>query len=338
MVFDGSAGPGLVPNDFDQASLDAFSDVVMEQASGCLCRTRQFDKRQRFTHEGNKVALEDPIGRFVKGLTAETSAVTVRQLLTRSGGLGNFFSPENLPLLSKARTLSEFWPLVAKEKPSFEPGFRFEYSNSGFLLLGLMIERVSGMTYGNYLKRHIFDPAGMTNSSVVPGARARRALGLTAMPQRPAGPPTGMPILPTEGSPGAPLRLAVEAALVGNSAGGSYSNAADMQRFFAALPAGKLTTTAMRDAMLSQQIVASPARGEVRERFYGLGFGIGSYQNHRRAGHTGGTFGVHVDSLTFPDEHITIILLENRDPPMDNSMMRKMRSMLLDGASCNEGH
>jgi D-alanyl-D-alanine carboxypeptidase len=307
--------------------------------------------------DAKKVALIDPIGRYISGLTPEASAVTVRQLLTHSGGLGNFFSPDNLPVLQKAKSLSDLKPLVVGDKPAFTPGSRFEYSNSSFLLLGLMIERVAAQSYGDYLKRHVFKPSGMTGSGLVPGARSKRAIGMTTMPEMPppgadgmpgpigpyqGGPPPG----PPPGPPGAlsglmlpppgPLRPAAEAALMGNSAGGGYSNAPDMQRFFAAFLAGKLTSTAMRDMLMSPQIVAIPAKGDMPTRSHGLGFGVGSYKGHRWTGHNGGTLGVNVETMTFPDDQSTVIIMANRDPPVATALMRKVQSMLFDGASCNQ--
>jgi CubicO group peptidase (beta-lactamase class C family) len=224
--------------------------------------------------DAKQIGLDDPIGRHVDGLTPEAAAVTIRQLLTHSGGLGNFFVPENLPALAAARSLSDLKPLVAGDRPAFQPGSRFAYSNSGFLLLGLMIERVSGLSYGDYLQAKIFEPSGMTSSSLLPGTPSKRAIGMTRMPDMPP-PPPGAPLPPAgamppppPGGPGGPppglsagpLRPAVEAALMGNSAGGSYSSAPDMQRFFTALLAGKLTSKASRDLLLSPQIIAAPAR------------------------------------------------------------------------------
>ena len=119
--------------------------------------------------DAGKVHLDDAIGRHLDGLTPRTAAVTVRQLLTHSSGLGNFFVPENLPAIAKARTVSDLLPLVAAENPEFAPGARFQYSNSGFLLLGRLIETASGESYDKYLATHVFAPAGMVNSGLETG-------------------------------------------------------------------------------------------------------------------------------------------------------------------------
>ena len=310
--------------------------------------------------DAGKIGLADAIGRYVTGLTPEAGAVTIGQLLTHSGGLGNFFTPDNLVLMQKAQNLSDLKPLVVADRPAFAPGSRFQYSNSGFLLLGLMIEQVSGETYDDYLQKHVFAPAGMTASSVTPADPPKRAVGMTTMPEMlmppmgvmmgpgsggpppgPGGPPPGPSVGPPPGGPNGPfmpppgpLRPAAEAALMGNSAGGSYSNAADMQRFFAALLAGKLTSTAMRDLLISPQIEVAPAKDGMPARSHGLGFGVGHYKGHRWTGHNGGTLGVNVEMATFPDDQTTLVIMSNRDPPAAMVLMRKLQAAFFDGATC----
>ena len=117
--------------------------------------------------DSGRVRLDDPIGRFVEGLQPEAAAVTVRQLLTHSSGLGNFFTPHNFEAVMRARTATDLLPLIASDKPAFPPGSRVSYSNSGFVLLGVMIERVSGKSYGDYLEDRIFRPAGMRSVALV---------------------------------------------------------------------------------------------------------------------------------------------------------------------------
>lgn len=303
--------------------------------------------------DAKKISLDDPIGSYVKGLTPEAADVTVRQLLTHSGGLGNFFVPENLPAMQAAKGLSDLFPLVANDKPAFEPGSRFEYSNSGFLLLGLMVETVSGQPFGDYLDQHVFAPAGMLNSGLDPAALDVRAIGMTTLPELPPLPPGGLPGQgpgqpprpagpPPPGlspsgppmPPAGPLRPATEASLYGTSAGGSYSSALDMNRFFEALLAGKLTSPEMRDAISSPQILSIPERDGRPAHYYGLGFALGSYKDHAWIGHNGGAVGVNTESRTFPADQITVTILTNRDPAGASDMMRKVQSALFDGAAC----
>ncbi len=135
--------------------------------------------------DAGKVHWDDPVGKYVSGLTPEASIVTVRQLLTHSSGLGDFFKPQNMDAMLKARTASDILPLIAADKPSFAPGSKFSYSNSGFALLGVVIERVSGQSYGDYLREHIFAPAGMTDTGLSPQPVATLAVGMTSLRLQP---------------------------------------------------------------------------------------------------------------------------------------------------------
>jgi D-alanyl-D-alanine carboxypeptidase len=275
--------------------------------------------------EAGKVGLDDPIGRYVDGLTPEASAASVRQLLTHSSGLGNFFTPPNLAAIVKAQSLGELKPLIAADKPAFPPGSRYAYSNSGFLLLGLLIERASGQSYGDYLRGHIFEPAGMADSGLDPGPSPPRAVAMTSLPDGPqqAGPP----------SPG-PLRPAIEGAHRGTSAGGSFSTAEDMARFLKALQEGKLVSAASFKAMASQQIAAGPPRGPGDDFGYGYGMGVGHFLGHRWFGHNGGAPGVAFDATVFPDDDAMVIVLSNRDPPLVQPLIMKLRADLFDPKAC----
>ena len=200
--------------------------------------------------DSGKVRLDDPIGRHVKGLTPEASAVTVRQLLDHSSGLGNFMRPENEETLRGARSVANLLPFIVSARPAFPPGSRFEYSNSGFLLLGLLVERVSGVSYGRYLDEHVFGPAGMVATGLDPGVGAKPAVATT--------------------------RDGAAPVIRGTPAGGAFGTAGDVQRFFAALLAGRLTSRAMLQELTTAQIQVRPEKGDGPALAYGLGFGVGA--------------------------------------------------------------
>lgn len=293
--------------------------------------------------DAQKVDLDANVARYVSGLTAESGAVTVRQLLTHSGGLGNFFVPENWPVIERAKQLRDLRALVTSAKPAFPPGSKVQYSNSGFLLLGLLIEEVSGLPYAEYLKRYVFAPAGMVDSSLLAGDPSIRAMGLTRLPEidphapppgpGAAGPRPGQPG-PMQGPPPGPLRVASEAQSMGNPAGGGYSTPADMTRFFAALWAGKLTSPAMLKALTSRQVTLLPEKGDLPEVFYGLGFSGSTHFGRAWVGHNGGLPGANVVTLTVPEDQVTVVVMSNRDPPAADWMMDKVRALMLDGKSC----
>lgn len=309
--------------------------------------------------DAGRVSLDDPVGRYVEGLTPEAAKVTIRQLLAHTGGLGNFFTPAAAPKLQHLTAMSELLPLIASENPAFEPGSRFEYSNSGFALLGLVVERASGETYGGYLERHIFAPAGMnaTGLSFEEGSTAVGATGGEFRPQRlppprgaapppgpvPQGSPSGTMPPPPSARPGpgmdappagGPLRPSLEARLPATPAGGLYSSAGDLTLFFQALGAGKLLKPETMRSFTQRQVDSAPARGELPALFYGFGFGTGSFNGHRWFGHNGGAPGLNAEAIMFPEDELIIIVLAHRDPPSASLAFRAVRDALLQKRAC----
>ncbi|HTD29468.1 MAG TPA: serine hydrolase domain-containing protein [Xanthomonadaceae bacterium] len=273
-----------------------------------------------------KIRMDDPVGKYVSGLTPEASVVTVRQLLTHSSGLGNFFKPQNMEAVLKAKSASDLLPLIASDKPSFPPGSKFGYSNSGFALLGILVERVSGQHYADYLREHIFLPAGMADTGLSPEPLATLAVGMTAFQ---GGPPPAQAAASVAKGTAAELQPVPGATEgIGSPAGGGFSTAADMQRFADALLEDKLLSAATRIALTSSQIVAFPAKDGKPELSYGMGFGVGSESGKRWFGHNGGAPGANVEFAEFPDDQWTLAVFSNRDPPVASNMFRYLKDML----------
>ena len=118
--------------------------------------------------EKNKLKFEDKLTQFVdKSWLPEgkVELITVRHLLTHTSGLGNFFNDDfNKSDKEIYRDLSAYKPLVSQTPLLFSPGTRNRYSNSGMLMLGLIIQKVSGKTYYDYVQKNIYDKAGMPMS------------------------------------------------------------------------------------------------------------------------------------------------------------------------------
>ena len=156
--------------------------------------------------------------------------VTIRQLLRHTSGIGgNIFDPPAGGNRRAIRRLADFLPLFVHEPLQFEPGTRNAYSNAGYVVLGLLVERLSGESYYDYLAAHIYRPAGMTRTAhyAVDSLPPNTAIGYTRG-EREA--PATAPLRPN--SADLPGR--------GSSAGGGYSTAADLVRFLAALRAGTI--------------------------------------------------------------------------------------------------
>jgi len=151
--------------------------------------------------------------------------ITIRQLLRHTSGIGgNIFDPPAGGKRNDIRTLKDYLPLFVNQPLAFEPGTRNAYSNAGYVVLGLLIERLSGDDYYTYVREHIFKPAGMTRtgSFAVDSLPPNTAIGYTRGDEDA---PLTTPLRPN--SRDLPGR--------GSSAGGGYSTAQDLVRFVQAL-------------------------------------------------------------------------------------------------------
>jgi D-alanyl-D-alanine carboxypeptidase len=283
-----------------------------------------------------RLAFDAPIGRWVDGLSPEVAAVTLRQLLTHSGGLGNFFTPDNLAAMMAAERLADLLPLARDAGPRFAPGSQFQYSNNGFLLLGLAVERASGQPFDAYLQAHVFAPAGMAAASLRASLPRAATPGFTRLPALAPGeaPGEAPPMRPgTTGAmppppPLGPLRVADESLLPGTSAGGAYGTASDLLRFFDALRSGRLVGAAMLRELTRPQMETTPGQ------HHGLGFGLIRWEGHEGFGHNGGAPGVNAEAMVLPAADLVLVVLANRDPPAAARLMQALRRAVLAGTLC----
>ena len=239
--------------------------------------------------EAGKLALDDPIGKHLpdypnKDLAAK---VTVRHLLTHTGGTGDIFGPDFMANRLTLREHADYLKLYGSRALAFEPGAKYRYSNYGFVLLGALIEKISGLSYYDYVRAHVFAPAGMTSTDSLPETESvpHRAVGYLRR--------DGKWIRNTDPLPWR-----------GTSAGGGYSTAGDLLRFAQALESGKLISKAMLTEAIRPQ----------REG-YGYGFevnGDGALCNY---GHGGGAPGINGELRIFPQLGYVVVSLANLDPP-----------------------
>ncbi len=237
-----------------------------------------------------KLSLDGTVGQYLPEYpNAEVGKVTVRQLLTHSGGTGDFFGPEFDKHRLSLKTHDDYVRLYGTRGPDHPPGEAHRYSNYGFLLLGSIIEQVSGLSYYDYVEQNIFTPAGMRDTGSLPEdvsvpGRAR------AYTRKDADSPW------TDAADTLPYR--------GTSAGGGYSTAGDLLRFARTLQAGKL---------LPPELLAEATRKQ--SPWYGYGFEVGEEQGESAYGHGGGAQGMNAELRIFPTLDKVVIGLGNVDPP-----------------------
>jgi len=241
--------------------------------------------------EAGKLALEDPLAKHLPDYPNQELArkVTVRHLLTHTGGTGDIFGPEYDKNRLKLRTLNDYVKLYGARGLQFEPGSRWAYSNYGFLLLGVLIERVSGKSYYDYVREHVFKPAGMKATDSLPEEQVVKKRATGYMRREGAWKPN-TDTLPWRGT----------------SAGGGYSTVGDLLRFAEALKKGRLLEPKLVREATSRQ---KPSPG------YGFGFGVSDEDGMRRFGHAGGAPGMNGDLRVYPDSGYVVAVLANLDPP-----------------------
>ncbi|HMG73549.1 MAG TPA: serine hydrolase domain-containing protein [Pyrinomonadaceae bacterium] len=258
-----------------------------------------------------KLAYTDTIAKHLpdypnKGVAEK---VTIHQLLTHTSGLGDYLTRD----LAAAKTLRDLLPLFVNQPLLFEPGQKQQYSNSGYVVLGLIIEKLSGRSYYDYVKENIFKPAGMTRTDSFERDQkvADLAVGYTSM--GPEGP-----------QPGPRRPNTVTLAGKGSSAGGGYSTVEDMLKFANALNANKLLTPEFTEIVFS-------GGGAQRPPGAGRG-GYGFMQNQangiRVVGNGGGGPGVNAMFRIYFGRGYTVIVLSNYDPPSAERIAGKINEMV----------
>ena len=244
--------------------------------------------------QSGKLDLKAPFGNYLTDYPNKdvASKVTIEQLLSHTGGTGDIFGPDFDKNRLELKTLQDYVKLYGTRAPEFAPGSRWQYSNYGFLLLGVIVEKVSGQSYYDYVRDHIFKPAGMTATASEPEDQVvpDRSVGYTRF--------TGGNLQPNTDT--LPYR--------GTSAGGGYSTVEDLLKFATALQTNKLLN-AQHTEMLTTGRVDTPG-GK-----YAYGFQEAMVNGVRCFGHGGGAPGMNGELKICPGPGYVIALLANMDPP-----------------------
>ena len=251
--------------------------------------------------EKGKLSVNDPVSKFVADSPEAWKSIAVRHLLTHTSGIPNFTSfPEYQKTQRDATTVPE---LVArfKNKPlDFEPGTKFRYSNSGYVLLGYIVEKASGQSYEDYLKQNIFDPLDMHNTGYdhSDAILKNRALGYSTSKNHMRNAEF--------------LNMAIPF-----SAGALYSTVDDLYLWDQALYTEKLLPKKALDEMFA------PFLGR-----YAYGWGIADENGRKAIAHGGGINGFSTHIARYPDQHATVIVLANMDFAPSGKIGRGLSAIL----------
>lgn len=259
--------------------------------------------------EKGKLSFSDTIRKHLPASVLplpEADRITIQQLVTMSGGLGDFFGPKfTATPKGRIRNLADYLAIFSSDPILYAPGTSRRYSNAGYVVLGLIIEKVSGKSYYDYVREHIYGPAGMKDSDSYfqDAIVANRAVGYTLEDEDEKQLPqavSNMYMLPARGS----------------SAGGGYSTAEDLLRFDLAMRGGKLLGPAGVAWFYSDQSI-SPAPATA-----------GSGKPRGGRGIAGGTSGANAVVEMDVDTGYTVVVLSNIDPPSAEKVTRTLRQWL----------
>jgi CubicO group peptidase (beta-lactamase class C family) len=250
--------------------------------------------------ERGKLNINDLVKKYMPDAPAAWDKITLYNVLTHTAGIPNFTAFPDYPQMEPFATPVD--KLVAKfrDKPlDFEPGEKFSYSNSGYVLLGYLIEKISGQSYEKFVQENLFTPLGMkdsgydSNSAIIP----RRAAGYA-------------------NSPAGPVNAGYINMTVPHGAGALYSTSEDLLRWEQGLFGGKLLSAASLAKM------TTPFKSD-----YAFGLIVQTVDGRKQIAHNGGIEGFNTALAYYPETKITVVALSNINSQAPDQMLPKLAAV-----------
>jgi CubicO group peptidase (beta-lactamase class C family) len=247
--------------------------------------------------ERGKLKVDEPIKTYLPDAPAAWDKITIFNLLTHSSGIPNFTSFPDYAAMEPFATPVDKIVARFRDKPlDFAPGAKMSYSNSGYVLLGYLIERITGGSYATFVQDNIFTPLGMkdsgydSNSAVI----LRRASGYAP-------------------SPTGPMNAGFIHMSIPHAAGALYSTTEDLLKWQQALYGGRVVSAA------SLQKMTTPFKGD-----YAFGLTVRTVNGRKMIAHGGGIEGFNTSLSYFPDEKLAIVVLSNINGPTADELASKL--------------
>ena len=284
-----------------------FSNLEFETSNGPANRFRIGSLTKQFTaasilllEERGKLSTSDPIKKHMPDAPAAWDGITIHHLLTHTSGIPNFTAMKEFPALRATATTVDKTIAVFRDKPlDFPAGEKMSYSNSGYLVLGYVIEKLSGGSYEAFVQANIFTPLGMTASGY--DSRSR------IIPQRASGYQPG---------PGGFVNAGYVDMSVPHAAGALYSTTEDLLKWERALLGGKLLSPASLQKMLT------PPKGD-----YAYGVVVRTVNGRRQVWHNGGIDGFNSCMVHYPETGVTVIVLGNVNGPAPDQLVTQLGAL-----------
>jgi D-alanyl-D-alanine carboxypeptidase len=252
--------------------------------------------------EQGKLKVEDPVSKYYTAAPAAWSKITIRHLLNHRSGIPSY---TGLPgfmqtMATTDRTPEQIIELTRDMPLEFEPGSKYAYNNTGYVLLGHIIEKVSGEKYADYLDGHIFKPLGMKNSGY--------DVSTKVLPNRAAG---------YQVQNGVWTNAAYLSMTLPHAAGSLYSTVDDLLIWDQAFFSDKVVSKASREAMTTDN-----------GNNYGYGLGFGDIGGHKSVAHGGGIHGFATYMAKFPADGVTVIALSNLQSGASSAMANELARLI----------
>jgi len=238
--------------------------------------------------ERGKLKVEDPVKKYMPDAPAAWDKITIFHVLTHTSGIPSFTGFPDYKQTEPFETTPEKLVARFRDKPlDFQPGEKWSYSNSGYVLLGYLIEKISGQSYATFVQENIFTPLGMKDSGYDSSSEIirHRAAGYTT-------------------EKGVTLNAGFIHMSIPFSAGSLYSTTEDLLRWERGLFGGKVLSAA------SLQKMTTPFKQD-----YAFGLGVHITAGHKVIDHGGGIEGFNTHLAYYPDDQLTVVVLGNLNGP-----------------------
>ncbi len=249
--------------------------------------------------EDGKLSVDDKLSKYYPDFP-HGDEITLYHLLTHTSGLANYTNkPDFLRKVMTETTPAEIVEAIKKDKPDFNPGEKWEYCNSGYFLLGCIVEKVSGKSLETFIQETFFDPLGMKNTGMHHWNRIleREATGYSYV--------------------GGKVQRSIDWDMSwAGGAGALYSTVGDLYRWNNALFNGKVLTAASLEAAFTPAQLKDGKVAAAVGQGYGFGWIVGKLRGLRSLAHDGALHGFVSYLMQLPDQKFTVAVLANNDPPI----------------------
>lgn len=251
--------------------------------------------------ERGKLKTDDPVKKYMPDAPAAWDKITIYNLLTHTSGIPSFTGFPDYRSTEAQPTTPEKLVARFRDKPlDFQPGEKWNYSNSGYVLLGYLVEKISGQSYKDFVQENIFKPLGMNDSGYDSNSAIilHRAYGYAP-------------------GPNGPVNAGYIDMSIPFSAGALYSTTHDLLRWEQGLFGGKLLSAA------SLKKMTTPFKEN-----YACGLGVRTVHGHAEIDHGGGIEGFNTELAYYPDDKLTIVVLANLNGDAPEAMASQLAAVM----------